>query len=203
MAKWAALATVRHLKRRQTTPVDPRFRVKGRGTPIEFVRIRTDVRGGRLDLTEKRAIRFEGARVIGVDFHGQRVHNFVAEGGEFRECDFSGTRFDSEFLSGTPQAGYVDCSFRRAHLRDIFAGQSRFERCDFSHATFGHWTPEDAEFVDCTFAGLLSDVFFSGRPIPQRTVLGYLQPRRDRNEFRGNDFRSVSSGASASGGAST
>jgi len=72
-------------------------------------------------------------------------------------------------------------------MRNTHLGNARFEQCDFSGARIEEWTSSIAEFIDCRFAGKLLRCKFWGRPWGP---LGEaLRPKRQRNEFRGNDFR--------------
>jgi len=125
-----------------------------------------------------------------VDFRRARFARFDLGGCTFLACDFRGLRLDQRFqplFATTPRSVFRGCRFDGADLRRMRAEGSRFERCSFDDAQLDGWRPVLAEFVDCRFAGTLTRVTFAGRPpaADRKT----LDPPRQRNEFRGNDFR--------------
>jgi uncharacterized protein YjbI with pentapeptide repeats len=125
-----------------------------------------------------------------VDFRRARFGRFDLDGCTFIACDFRGLRLDERFqplFSTRPRSVFRGCRFDGADLRRIVPQGSRFERCSFDDARLDGWRPFLAEFVDCRFAGTLTRVTFAGSPPAQDRKT--LDPPRDRNELRGNDFR--------------
>jgi hypothetical protein len=85
-----------------------------------------------------------------------------------------------------PQTRFLDCTFDRARFGpDVRLYDARFERCHFTNVKLRGWRSFHAEFVDCIFTGQLRDCWFTGM------TKQALYPKRDRNEFRGNDFRAA------------
>src|ERR1700704_874336 len=86
-----------------------------------------------------------------------------------------------------PRSVFRDCYFDGADVRRVRLGQTHFERCTFDDARLEGARTEAAEFTDCRFAGRLDAVTFYGTPSGPEAKR--LDPRRVRNDFRGNDFR--------------
>ncbi len=128
--------------------------------------------------------RFLQASLVDVDFSGLELTGFFADGSTFDRCDFSGARLSDGTMSGRPTSSYRDCRFDRARLRFQAPGLARFERCSFDRAVIDHWDCSHNDFIDCTFAGRLRDVTFSGGMTLSLAHMMRLRP----NEFRGNDF---------------
>lgn len=156
-----------------TVPVPPQVRVTGDLTDTTY-----RVREG--------SVLFDSVHASNVDFSGSTFWHFIANGSMFSDCSFDRVRM-SGTLSGSTQSVFRRCSFKRAHLRNAFPGQARFEECQFDHANIKGWRSTRAEFVGCTFAGRIEDVMFFGRPWAPEAER--VRPPRSINEFRGNDFR--------------
>jgi hypothetical protein len=151
--------------------------------------VTSDLHGGRFD-RHSTMVAFEAVTVSDVSFAGMRFQEFSARGGcVFSGCDFSRvrSRYVSHLSPALPQTVYRDCRFDRADLREFFPGSARFERCRFDHARLDGWRSDLAEFIDCYFAGKVSNVIFWGRPYG--ILAEELEIDRPVNEFRGNDFR--------------
>lgn len=129
----------------------------------------------------------EGAQAERVDFRGLRLWALTVINSTFEQCDFSDLRCDSvpTFGSG-PRSLYRDCHFDRLNLVRFSPGVSRFAGCTFESVEIRDARVELAEFVNCTFSGLIADAYFSGTP--NESGAKFLHPPRPRNEFRGNDF---------------
>ena len=139
----------------------------------------------RLDGRFSRHVDFQNATVERADFRGFRFEMFTSSGSRFVDCDFSGASFRQGSFSGDPASIFIGCRFDGADLRRIGRlRDTRFERCSFRGAKIEQWNSFCAEFVDCTFQGRLKSVQFYGRPL---YCFGAVS--RDRNAFRGNDFR--------------
>lgn len=159
-----------------------------------------DLKGGRFEPDPARTAWFEHVTVEEVDFqraqfgdfNKEKYGGFYARGSLFVRCDFRRAKFDQGMLSHKPQTTFRECRFDGAELwersqrQTISVGQTRFERCTFDGAKIRGWFSHEADFLDCHFAGKIDRCRFFGRPPAQR---GFLDPPRDVNEFRGNDFR--------------
>src|SRR3979409_519704 len=86
-----------------------------------------------------------------------------------------------------PRSVFRDCYFDGADARRARLGQTRFERCTFDDARLEGAPAEAAEFIAWRSAGRLAPVASSAPPSGPEAKR--LDPRRMRNEFRGNDFR--------------
>lgn len=130
---------------------------------------------------------FQAASVDGVDFSGVQFWAFAAGASSFDNCDFSGCRFEAGALGVGQQTRYRDCRFDWADLRSIDLGNVRFERCSFDQADIHDWAADAAEFVECRFAGRITESRFCGRPWGM-WLEGAMDVRRRSNDFRANDF---------------
>jgi hypothetical protein len=134
-------------------------------------------------------INFNDVQARSVDFSSQSFDGFRTNGGVFEDCDFGNVRFGRRWVavpSVLSQTVFRRCRFDGADLRHFNVGQSRFEECSFRKARIDKWFSFMAEFIDCTFEGKLNECTFYG--IPSGFGLDRLNPLRERNEFRGNDF---------------
>jgi hypothetical protein len=68
-------------------------------------------------------------------------------------------------------------------LRDggFLLGEARFERCTFRYCSYRWFRSTHADFIDCTFIGVMQSAWFWGA-----TPQGDERPRR--NQFTGNDL---------------
>lgn len=130
--------------------------------------------------------RFVKASLEEVDFSGLDIEGFEAQGSSFERCDFRGSKLKDGTLSTPPASVYRDCRFDRAKLRFQSPGVARFEHCSFDDAVIDHWICSHNDFVDCTFAGRIRDVEFSGGMNPTAYVIPGMT--RHPNEFHGNNF---------------
>jgi len=166
----------------------PRFEAKvvGWERPFDRLEFRGIVEGRRVDVPRRATVEFRSAQARKIDFSDQAIDNFGAFGTEFDECDFSGVSFGGGVLGHVPQVIYRRCRFKGADLRDCSPLWARFENCDFSHARVDDWQATEAEFVECTFAGRLLGVKFSGRA--RQDPKAPYRPPRTVNQFARNDF---------------
>ncbi len=144
----------------------------------------------------ERVVALHRATLSAVDFRKARFDRFELAGCKFDRCDFRGMRLGRRFaplFAALPRSVFHGCYFDGADLRRFHFGQSRFERCTFDDALLARCVVDDAEFLECRFAGQLDGVVFRGRPTAPRP----LDPPRERNEFRGNDFRDAELGVVA------
>ena len=166
----------------------PRFesRVVGWERPFDRLEFRGNVEGRRVGVPPRTTVEFRSAQAHKIDFSNQAIDNFVALGTEFDECDFSRVSFGGGVFGHVPQVTYRRCRFVGADLRSCSPLWARFEKCDFSQARLDDWNATEAEFVECSFAGRLLGVKFSGRTRPDPKAR--YHPPRTVNEFEGNDF---------------
>ncbi len=69
---------------------------------------------------------------------------------EFRQCDFSGSRFDgSQFFN----CRFIDCNFAGADFRKSEIQNTVFDGCKFKHAFFDDALLEGMVITNCTFEG--------------------------------------------------
>ncbi len=114
--------------------------------------------------------------------------DFGTLGCTFEACDFSEMRVPTmEFASGIELTRYIACKFDRSRFKRVVAGQARFERCSFLNVDITDLFSHAAEFVDCTFSGVLRNSVFFGRVFGNHA----LYTSRKTNEFRGNDFSAM------------
>jgi hypothetical protein len=80
---------------------------------------------------------------------------------------------------------YQDCTFDHVDfgLRGggFLLGEARFERCTFRYCGYRWFRATHADFIDCTFIGVMQSAWFWGA-----TPKGDERPRR--NQFSGNDL---------------
>jgi hypothetical protein len=88
-------------------------------------------------------------------------------------------------LLGRCPSTYQDCTFDHVDfgLRDggFLLGEARFERCTFRYCSYRWFRATHADFIDCTFIGVMQSAWFWGA-----TPKGDERPRR--NQFTGNDL---------------
>jgi len=128
-----------------------------------------------------------------LDMAGIVISVFIARGCGFDSCNFTGTRFGAGYFGGGEAAGfsqtvYRNCCFDRCGLDGISLGSARFECCSFRDVRLRKWLSFSSEFIDCVFAGDISEAAFLGRsPLRSKS--------RKLNDFRGNDFSGVRFGS--------
>lgn len=148
------------------------------------------------DVKSKRSVRWDVSRDVtvesgreeGRDFSELRNVNFLSIGSTFIQCKFDRCKpRNASFGAGKVQSIYVDCTFDGSKFKRIGLGLARFERCSFLNVEIEGLFAHAAEFVDCSFSGVLRrSVFFgrlSGVYEQDANALG-----RGHNEIRGNDF---------------
>lgn len=138
--------------------------------------------GGRLLL-------FDRVVLEDVDFSRAAFDSLSITGCTLVRCDFRAVAFDpkwQQIFSARPQNVFVECRFGEADMRRVHPGQARFERCEFDGTLLDGWTSYCAEFVDCRFAGRITNARFHGRPWGPEAPT--LDPMRPTNVFHGNDF---------------
>jgi hypothetical protein len=161
--------------------------VRGRAEPTPETTVVALAPGSRYLPPENHRVLFRKADITTVDFADTQWRGFQQIGSTFTDCDFSGARFVFAELGTMPtETVFRGCRFDRADLRNAHLGHARFERCDFRNARIVGWSSDIAEFVGCRFEGRLEECNFRGRP--WGPLGDGLRPRRERNEFRDNDF---------------
>jgi hypothetical protein len=97
----------------------------------------------------------------------------------------SGREEPAAGLLGRCPSTYQDCTFDHLDfgLGDggFLLGEARFERCTFRYCSYRWFRSTHADFIDCTFIGVMQSAWFWGA-----TPLGDEWPRR--NQFTGNDL---------------
>ena len=116
---------------------------------------------------------------------------WVAAGSRFEDCVFRqqqrGPSRDYAGAQGTFGDGerclYVKCLFDHVDFGQrgggFFPGDARFERCTFRFCQWRWFQATRADFVDCTFEGVMKRAWFYGAD---------PQDRERVNEFARNDF---------------
>lgn len=143
-------------------------------------------------MAAKRSGQAEGLRLthvelVGEDFSGRRLDQFHTGASVFQSCDFRRVRFNGGYLgTGETPTRFLDCRFDGAHFSKISTGEVRFERCSFLDCQIDTMVNLAAEFIDCTFGGVLYNVKFDAKPW---TADDSPHPLRTKNRIEGNDFR--------------
>jgi hypothetical protein len=88
-------------------------------------------------------------------------------------------------LFGRCPSVYQDCTFDHVDFGGrgggFLLGEARFERCTFRYCRYRWFWASHADFIDCTFIGVMQSAWFWGT-----TPQGDERPRR--NQFTGNDL---------------
>jgi uncharacterized protein YjbI with pentapeptide repeats len=178
-------------------------KVPGQKVTGELRDVRLGQKGGWLH--------FASADCERVDF-SKGDFDFAAVNSTFVDCSFGGVKFRGTNYGSSRadarQTLFRRCSFDRATMLGLQSGDNaRFEGCSFKGTRIAHWQADHCEFVECVFAGRISDVRFSGRPFDverdhERNTRFYAQARakhptlppyseleRRHNDFLRNDFR--------------
>lgn len=157
-------------------------KVVGRGPRVRTEKVTGDLSGGRYEPPPDAGVIFDGAILRGVDLSGTRFSYFSTRSSRFTDCDFSGSRLEGTFGTGSVFEG---CSFAKVSLLDMRPGRTRFEACSFAGTRMKGWVAPCDEYVNCQFSGRIERAKFFGRPIGVCAE----HTSRKKNEFRGNDFR--------------
>jgi hypothetical protein len=123
------------------------------------------------------------------DYSGRELIQFCAISSRLERCCFQRVRItkaEACFGAGREMSEFIECSFDGARI-EMGGGHARFLRCSFRDVDIRNWRGHTLELVDCTFSGRLKRGVFFGAVPPEKQV--FL--RRDRNEFRGNDFAAM------------
>jgi hypothetical protein len=127
-------------------------------------------------------------RLKGQDYSLRKLQKFTGIGARLEGCRFTNAIInDAGFGDGREMSEYVDCNFDGAHI-DHMAGHARFVKCSFLNVRIEQWLGQTTELIDCTFSGRIGWAVFFGK-IPIEEARRDL--RRERNEFRGNDFSNL------------
>jgi len=136
------------------------------------------------DMNANRVV-IEHQNVVGENFGGQRISQFVSIESRFDSCTFDGIEIASaSFGAGRGMSEYVGCSFMDARIHMNAGGFARFIDCSFEKVQIDHWFCFAVELIGCTFSGRLSKAIFNGSvPADNHGMAG-----RVVNRFEGNDF---------------
>jgi uncharacterized protein YjbI with pentapeptide repeats len=149
---------------------------------------------GKVHIPPEKMIVLSHARLNRENYSGRDLLQFSSLGCRFEDCDFTGIRImDASFGSGREMSEYIDCAFDGARIQYLGGGYARFERCSFRNVHLHGWKCSAVELVDCVFSGVLRESIFNGT-VPEEYRV-YV--KRDRNEFRGNDFSAMTLASSA------
>jgi hypothetical protein len=138
-----------------------------------------DFSGARFDSGWVENCVFENVRFDAADLSGLADH-----GNRFQQCVFDRTKFRVAVL-GYKGTEYEGCRFSNADFSRTAFIRPEFNDCQFVNCKLRGVDFNASSFVDCTFEGLLQDVWFRG---------GYGFPG-DPDEFgpaRPNEMRNVS-----------
>jgi len=143
---------------------------------------------GRTKIDPNQFITLDHVQVSDQDYSNRNLAMFTAIGSRLKQCHFTEARIaHASFGAGREMSEYVDCSFDRIHV-DYAGGHARFVRCSFRDVYIQKWLAQSTELIDCAFSGRIDWAVFCSR-IPIERMRKDL--RRERNEFRGNDFSNV------------
>lgn len=147
------------------------------------------VKVGQVSRAGQSVLTLRQERFENVDFSRRTLDAFRPIGCAFTRCDF---RFwnvkDMCFASGPTETIYRQCQFDGGRFSITVVGPARFEQCSFEDVDVRGLMCAAAEFVDCTFSGVIRTGTFRAR------VAEMYRPElaRELNEFRGNDFMRAS-----------
>lgn len=165
-------------------------------------------------------VKFQSAELARLDLTGAQLQSFRFFDSHLIDCRFDAANCRDWRLWGTEVR---DCTFRKADLREAAVGTGHedgrnvWRRVDFSGADFRvgvsweaiyedcNWSDArlvkvnfgQCTFVRCRFAGLLREVFFDGRDLPDRSApppmeeVDFTEAVFDQVEFRGFDIKAV------------
>jgi hypothetical protein len=128
----------------------------------------------------------EEAHLVGEDFSGRKLSQLTVVSSQLIRCRFEEVKASQVcFGAGGSLSNYEECVFDRMEFGAPAPGNARFVRCSFRDVRVRQFIGRFAEFVECTFSGLIENAVFDGRiPKEDQAVV-----HREWNEFRGNDFR--------------
>jgi hypothetical protein len=177
-----------------------RFVVRGRVPAGEFEFERPGY-GRPGDERNEGHYRFESVTASGARFRLDDV-SWFAGASEFRECAFRQERRgpigDHTGAQGSFGHGgrctYRECVFDHVDFGQrgggFDAGEARFERCAFRFCTWRWLMATRADFVDCTFEGLMKRAWFYGSdPDDPGHVNEFTRNDFTRAKLRGVEFR--------------
>jgi uncharacterized protein YjbI with pentapeptide repeats len=107
-----------------------------------------------------------------------------------RDCTFAGADLRRSLLGTYPEGGRVKwqrVGFNDADMRRASAYGAIFEDCDFSNARLDEVNFHQRDFVRCRFAGVMEEVLFDGRRLPDHAVASEMKAV----DFQGAHFISV------------
>jgi hypothetical protein len=140
---------------------------------------------GRVSNLPSDILDLRDSEYVGKDFSDRQIDKLTVVNCRFVDCSFENTVFrQASFGAGGKESTYVNCSFAGAKITATAPGNTYFESCDFSNVKIEEFLGLEAQFIDCTFSGVLKKCVFQRRiPDADQQLAG-----RELNEFRGNDF---------------
>lgn len=156
-------------------------------------------------------IDFTGASLPSWRFHGSRIQDCVFDQAQcvdwrlwatdVEHCQFVGASL-RQALVGSWDLGrwnrWQHVDFTGADFRAIASWAADFEKCVFDNTKLTGVQFDQCQFVDCIFSGLLRDVRFDGRVLPDRREprplqhVDFANARFDGVEFLGYRLDAVS-----------
>lgn len=156
----------------------------------------------RIDFSDARlnGWRLRNSELLDCRFDRARCAEWVLWHTSVLDCDFQGADLRNSLLGTYPEGGHVRwerVSFVGADLRASSAYGSVFVECDFSNARLNEMNFHQCAFVRCTFAGIVEEVLFDGRDLPDRAAAAEMESADFENahfvsvDFRGYSLRST------------
>lgn len=165
-------------------------------------------------------VKFQHARLAGLDLSGAQLQNFRFHDSQLTGCLFTGANCQDWRLWGTE---VTDCGFAKADLRQAAVGTwhdnrrnawrrvdfsgadfrtlsvtaALFEDCDFSAAKLAKVKFEQCALTRCRFSGVLRETIFDGRELtdvpapPPPDDVDFADARFDQVEFMEFDLSRV------------
>ncbi|MFE1198212.1 pentapeptide repeat-containing protein [Streptomyces olivaceoviridis] len=151
---------------------------------------------------EAPGLRLVRARAVNCVFEKANLDGLEARATDFVGCSFAGASLRGAQLSlplDDRYSSYEDVDFSRVTLSGASCVDASFKRCVFSRLKMGAMSFRGANFVDCSFSGVLRKVVFSGDSLTGRELPGRVMQNVDFSnavlrdvEFRGIDLDGVS-----------
>jgi len=152
---------------------------------------RLDLSGARLN-----GWRLRKCEIVDCRFDEARCADWILWHCTVRDCSFSAADLRGAMLGTFPEGGRVKwerVSFAEADLRGASAYGAVFVDCDFSNARLEETNFLQCDFVRCRFAGVMEEVLFDGRRVPDRPVAAEMESVDFANaHFVNVDFRGYS-----------
>lgn len=139
------------------------------------------VRGSRIDFSGSGLnwVWLEECRFDDVNFGMADFSETSDHANTFCRCSFIGTNFKRAAL-GYKGSSYAECDFEAVDFRGVVFTRAEFDRCRFVNCKLKDIDFNASSFEDCTFEGLLQDVWFRGGFPLESDVEDFGKPRKNR-----------------------